>query len=64
MFEKYRGQFDIVGKLVLMNRIISFLHSVQDLPTVEGKEYSTSYVKVPCESQSTFLKLFYRVTKP
>lgn len=46
-----------------MNNTIAFINSVRDIPSTQDKEYSSSYVKVPCESQSTFLKLFYRIGK-
>jgi hypothetical protein len=65
LYAKYREHFQIPRKMAQVNKIIAFFDAVDrvDHSKVSSLPLCTSYVKVPCEAQTTFLKLFYRIAR-
>jgi hypothetical protein len=48
----------------LANNIITFMDAVEKSEAKGPAPYATtSYIKVPCQAQSTFAKLFYRIAR-
>lgn len=64
LFSKYRKYFQVQKRMALANDVITFTDSVEKSEAKGPAPYATTaYVKVPCNAQATFSKLFYRIAR-
>jgi|JI6StandDraft_1071083.scaffolds.fasta_scaffold38213_4 hypothetical protein len=65
LYGKYREHFQLQSKMVQLNRIIAFVAKADENQQELGPSIplGSSWIKVPTEAQTTFVKLFYRIAR-